>query len=145
MRMCYVYAVVPQPCFIRKNQKPWNNSVAFVYWRVVCCVVFCSLHVVKVKLHQQRTSIQQRTSMHARMPRMCAATSNHDAQQIDDRVRSGAGAVTDSLHLPMFAGVMFVVRTHHAGCDDLDEARSQCWPSLSPNSTYMGVAWTKRH
>ena len=67
MRMCYVYAVVPQQCFIRKNQKLWNNSVAFVYWRVVStqnnaythagCVVFCSLDVVKVKLHQQRTVI----------------------------------------------------------------------------------------
>ena len=109
--MCYVYAVVPQPCFIGKKQKLWNNSVAFVYWRVVStqntaythagCVVFCSLHVVKVKLHQQRTSIQQRTSMHARMPRMCAATSNHDDRRWSwyPRSRSMTACAVMQLHL----------------------------------------------
>ena len=30
------------------------------------------------RVHQHRTSIQQRTSRHARMPRMCAATLNHN-------------------------------------------------------------------
>ena len=50
--MCYVYAVVPQQCFIWQKQKLWNIIVA-----CVCCHEFSHMHWLDKCTHDDRTAM----------------------------------------------------------------------------------------